>query len=223
MLALATREQMPQFFLLRLQILFRMFRGRDFAGHAFRHSNAGAFQRGDFIGIVRQQADSPNVQRHQDLNRHEELALVGFETKALIGLYRVKSAVLERVGLQFRHQANAASFLLFIDKDARPLMGDHRERHFKLLTAIAAQGSEDVSGQALGVNSHKRRFRKIVAHDQRDRFFDLASVRGVRGEAVNTKLSPAGWEVRGRYLLYARFTHNKIISRGRQQKANRHL
>src|ERR1700694_4641126 len=132
MLIPATGEQMPQLFLLRLQIFFRMFRGRDTAGHALRHSNPGAFERGDFVGIIRQQAHPPNVQRLQNLDWHKELALVSLETKALVGFYRVKSAVLESVSLQFRHQADAASFLLLIDKYARPLMSDHRERHFKL-------------------------------------------------------------------------------------------
>src|SRR5258708_26257733 len=88
---------------------------------------------------------------------HEELAVIGSETEAFIRFHRVESAVLKRVRLQLCHQANAAALLLFIDQDARSNFGDHRERHFKLLPAIAAQRAKYVAGQTLGMNAHQRR------------------------------------------------------------------
>src|SRR5208283_1918469 len=145
MLPAAATEQMPQFFLLRLQVFFRVFRGRDLAWYTLGYLDTGAFERSDFIRIIRQQANLVYVQRLQDLDWHEELALVGLEAKALIRFHRVKSAVLERVGLQFRHQPNAAALLLLIDQDACPQVSDHGECHFQLLAAVAAQRAKYVA------------------------------------------------------------------------------
>src|SRR5258708_19138130 len=69
------------------------------------------FEGGDLVGIVREQPQPPNVQCFQDLDRHEELAVVGSETEAFIRFHRVESAVLKRVRLQLCHQANAAALL----------------------------------------------------------------------------------------------------------------
>ena len=205
MLPAAATEQMPQFFLLRLQVFFRVFRGRDLAWYTLGYLDTGAFERSDFIRIIRQQANLVYVQRLQDLDWHEELALVGLEAKALIRFHRVKSAVLERVGLQFRHQPNAAALLLLIDQDACPQVSDHGECHFQLLAAVAAQRAKYVAGQTLGVDAHQRRPGVHLTHHQRYRLFRLGALSRCRRPShkpVNQKMSPARRKVRGRYLFY---------------------
>src|SRR5450631_974612 len=211
----ATAEQMPQLFLLCLQIFFRMFRGRDFAGHALGDLNPGAFKRRNFVGIVRKQPHPLNVQRFQNLNRHDELALVGLKSKPLVRFHRVKSAVLKRVGLQFSHQPDAAPLLLLIDKDTRPRFGDHRKRHLKLLPAIATQRAKYVPGKTLRVDAYQRRPRVHLAHHQRNRLFSLGAVARRRcsgRKPVNKKMPPTRREVRGCYLLYLKRTHPQIIA-----------
>ncbi len=46
---------MPHLFFFRLEILFRVQRGRDFAGHTLHNFDAAMLQRRDFIRIIRQQ------------------------------------------------------------------------------------------------------------------------------------------------------------------------
>ena len=93
------------------------------------------------------------------------------EAEALVGFDRVEAGVLQFVGLQLGHQADAASFLLLVDQDAGAFVADHRQRKFELLAAIAAQGMEDVAGQALGMDAHQRRRGLHVAHHQSNGFF----------------------------------------------------
>jgi len=203
----------PQFFLLSLHITFGVLARCDFAGHPFGHSDPGALQRSNFVGIVGQQARLLNTERLQDFGWQLEFAVVGLEPESLIGFDRVQSAVLERIGLKLRHQPDAAPFLLLVDQNPGALLRDHRQRHFQLLPAVAAQGSEHVSGQTLGVNPHQRRTRKIVAHHEGHGFFLLAgSVPASGCKTVNTELPPAGRKVGRSNLLHLRFTHTKIIS-----------
>ena len=205
MLHAPAAKQVSQLFLLRLQIFLGKFSGRDLAGHSFGYLDTGALERGDFVGIIREQADPLDVQSLQDLNRHKKLALVGLETKAFVGFDGVKSAVLKRVGLQFRHQSYTAALLVLIDKDARSQVGDHGERHFELLAAIAAQRAEYVAGQTLRMNAHQRRPGVYLAHHERDCLFGLGAVARCRrpgGKPVNQEMPPARRKVRRRYLFY---------------------
>jgi hypothetical protein len=209
-LSAATAEQVPEFFLLGLQIIVGVFGGRNFTGNPLAHANSGAFEGRDFVGIVREKANLPDAKGAKDLGRHEEFALVGLKTKALIGLDGIETAVLQGVGLEFRHQSNSAAFLLLIDQNARTFLGDHGERHFQLLPAIATQGTEDVSGEALRVNSNQRRTALDIAHDQRNRIFRLGG-RDAEGKAMNEEMPPARGELGRRHLFDLKRAHPKII------------
>ena len=127
MLAVAVGKKVAQFFLFGFQIFKSVFGGRDFARHTLGHLNPRIFKRGDLVRVIRKQTNPPNIQCLQDLDRHQKLALVGLEPKALVSFHRVQSTVLERLGLELGHQANAPAFLLFIDQHARSLTGDPRE------------------------------------------------------------------------------------------------
>jgi len=92
------------------------------------------------------------------------------------------------------------------------MLRNHRQRHFELLAAVAAQRSKNISREALRVNAHQRRAGVHVPHHQRDGFFSLASVVGIAaGKSVNAEMSPAGREVRGGDLFDLKCAHKEII------------
>ena len=206
-------EEVAELFLLGPQVFLGIFGGRNFAGHALGYTNAGVFERGNFVRIVREQPNPADAERVQNLGGHAKFSLVGFETEALVGFDGVEATVLQGIGLEFCHEADTATFLLLVDQDARTLGGDHGERHLELLPAITAQRTKDIAGQALGVNAHERRTRLHVAHDQRHGLFGLhfCAVGNASREAMNQEMSPARGEIGGGNLFYARRTHTFII------------
>ncbi len=105
-----------------------------------------------------------------------------------------------------------ASLLLFVNQHSGAPLRDHGQRHFQLLTAVAAQRSEDIAGEALGMNAHKRRRGMNIAHHQGHRVF-LASVE-VALEPEDAEVAPTGREVGGGDLLNGRSAHKDIIAAG---------
>src|ERR1700733_7847234 len=85
-------QQMTQFLFLGPQVAFGGLMRSDDTGNALGHPNPGALERGDLVGIVRQQADATNLEVAQDLGGHLIVAQVGFKTKALIGFHGVGAA-----------------------------------------------------------------------------------------------------------------------------------
>ncbi len=160
-----------------------------------------------FSGLLVIKPDRADAELLQDRGRQFELPAVRPITQLYIGLNRVEAPVLELVSSQFRHQANPAPLLLFIEQDARSRIGNPGQGQLKLLPAVAAQRVEDVARQALRVNPHDRRPGVDVAHDQGNRPFRAhrrsrpARLAGLRRnhsplKAENTKVPPAGREVR---------------------------
>src|ERR1700722_4416559 len=140
--------------------------------------------------------------------------MVGFETEALVRFDRVEPGILQFISLKLRHQPDATAFLLLINHNARAFFTDHGQRKLKLLTAIAAQRMENVSCQALRVNSHQRRRGFDVAHDYCNGFLRGLSIRGFCSKAVDAELAPTGGEIRRGDLLDWVFAHTPIIAAG---------
>ncbi len=162
----------------------------------------------------------------EDRGGEFELAVVGAEAEAFVGFDGVEALVLQFVGAELGHEADAAALLLFVEQDAGALAGDEAEREVELVVAVAAEGVEDVSGEALGVDADQRRgFGVEVAHGERDGVFDGAAVGvgvevarlGEAFEAEDAEVSPAGGEVGIGDLANGNERHNSIIdSRGRE-------
>jgi hypothetical protein len=202
---LARRKEVSEFFFLGFQILFGMWTWRDFTRHAFNHLDTGALQSLDLFGIIRKQAHLAYAERFQNFRGKSELAVIGLKTEAFVGLNRVEAGILQFVSLQFCHQANAAAFLLFVDQDSRARVANHGKSHFKLLSAVASQGMENVAGEALRVNAHQRRGGLDVTHYQSNGIFEARSAVisivicfRFATKPVNTEISPARREVRRR-------------------------
>jgi len=202
----ALGEEVAQLFLLGLEIVVGVFGGGDLAGDALGHANAGALESSDLIGVVREQANLLDAESAENFGGHEELALIGFEAEALIRFDGIEATVLQGVGLQLGHETDTSAFLLLINENAGALLGDHGEGHFELLAAVAAQGTEDVSGEALGVDANERRAGLHVSHNQGNGLFRLGA-RNAQRKAVNEEMSPTRGEFGGRHLFCFDETH----------------
>ena len=206
---------MSEFLFLGLEIFLGVWAGSNFAGHALDHADASSVQGFDLVRIVRQQTDVRNAQRFQNLAGQGKFAVVGFKSEPLVGFHCVEARILEFVCLQLGHQPNAASFLLFIDQDARTFLGNQRKRKLELLTAVATQGVKDVTRQTLRVDAHQRWPRCDITHHQSNGFLDPASAISARfaPKSINAEPAPTGGEISRGYLLYCIFCHPFIIAR----------
>jgi len=168
--------------------------------------DAGGLQGGYFFRIVRDEADGRDLEVLQDFGGELEVAIVGLIAELLVGFDRVEALVLEFVGAELGHEADAAAFLVFVEQDAGAFGGDAAEGEVELVVAVAAEGVEGVSGKALGVDADDGGVCRIsvcrsldVAHDEGyGRFEGLAGrVSGDRDalEAEDAEVSPAGGEV----------------------------
>ena len=191
----------------------------DGGGDALDDGDAGGFEGGDLLGVVGDEADAGDAELAKNGGGEFELAIVGAEAEALVGFDGVEALVLQFVGAELGHEADAATLLLFVEQDAGTLGGDEAQREVQLVMAVATQGVEDVSGEALGVDADQGRAIAQIAHGEGDGVLDGAAI-GVRvqvarlGEAfkaVDAEVSPAGGEVGIGDLADGDERHNSII------------
>ena len=205
---------MAELFLLGFQIFFGVRAGLDFAGHALDDFDAGPFESLDLLRIVREKAHLAYAERLENLARQGEVALVSLEAETFVRFDRVEAGILQLIGLQLRHEADASALLLLVNQDASAFVSDHRQRHLELLAAVAAQGMKNVAGQALRVNPHKRRSGVNVAHHQGDGFFNRATSIGFSAKSIDAEPAPARGKIRGGYGLNGLGSHELIIAAG---------
>ena len=211
---------MPHLVALGFEVALEGGFGGDGGGDTLDDGDACGFERGDLLGIVGDEADAVDAELAKDGGGEFELAVVGAEAEAFVGFDGVETLVLQFVGAELGHEADAAALLLFVEQDAGALTGDEAEREVELVMAVAAEGVEDVSGEALGVDADQRRgFGVEVAHGERDGVFDLAAVGvgvevarlGEAFKAEDAEVSPAGGEVGIGDLANGNERHNNII------------
>ena len=88
--------------------------------------------------------------------------------------------------MELGDQTNATALFLFVEQNSGSGLGDHPERKFELLAAVAPEGVEYVAGEALGMDTDQRWLRMDIAHHQGDGRFWPASF-GVKFAAFKTK------------------------------------
>src|SRR6185295_5590409 len=101
-------QQMAQLLALGAEVVPGDVGRRDFQGDALDDLEAVAVERDVLARIVGHQAHAADSQVAQDLGADAVIALVGPEAQALVGLDRVVSLLLQLVGAQLVHQADAA-------------------------------------------------------------------------------------------------------------------
>src|SRR3989475_4099011 len=154
-LQLLQRQQVAKLFSFRLQISNVLRLRAYFQGDALNDRYPEVFQRRRLGRVIGQQADFAHGEVGQDLRGHAVLARIWREAEQLIGLYGVLAFVLERIGFDLIEQSDAAAFLTHVDDDASTFLGHARQGSGELVSAVASQGSQDLTGQTLGVDPRK--------------------------------------------------------------------
>ena len=95
-----------------------------------------------------------HAEQTEDLRPHAIITLVGVVTEVHVGIYRVVALLLQLIGGNLRHQADAAPFLVEVEDNALAGFVYHLHGAVQLLAAVAALGTEDVAGHAGGMHAH---------------------------------------------------------------------
>src|SRR6266850_2037759 len=152
-------------------------------------ADAVAFEGDDFFRVVGEDPDVLETEINQDLRADAAFvldhALAGGLAIELAAL--VKMNLRERAGFFGGFDAEAAARVVEIEKDAATFLGDGFQRARDEFAAVARSGTEDVAGQAMGMDAHQGRLRafEIAAH-QRD-VLVVVHIAGVRDHAEIAK------------------------------------
>jgi len=145
----------PHAFLFGREIIKVGLVGGDLDRHSFGNGDAVALQADYLFGIVREQADFAHPQIRQNLRPDSIIAQIRFEAQSRIGIYGVAPVVLQFIGSDLVDQADAAPFLAHINNDALPRIADHSHRGVQLIAAVAAVGTENISGGAFRMHTNQ--------------------------------------------------------------------
>jgi hypothetical protein len=220
-------DEVAHFFVLDLEVALEGWFAGNGGGDALGDSDASVFESGYFFGVVGHQADGGDAEMFEDFGGELELAVVGAVAEGEVGFDRVEALVLELVGAELGHEADAAAFLLLVEKDAGALVDDAGEREVELVVAVAAQGVEDVAGEALRVDADDWRRGMDVPEDESHGGLDTLLRGHVVGggglgviqdafETEDSEMSPARGEVGVSHFADAIEGHINIIdSQGR--------
>jgi hypothetical protein len=117
--------------------------------------DAQAGQLSALVRVVAQQPDAVGAERVQHLGRAGVVALVGPVTEREIRVVRIQTAILQRVGVEFVIQSDAAPFLAQI-QHVPAMLGDPLDRFAQLRPAVASLAAEHITGEAFTVQAHQR-------------------------------------------------------------------
>ena len=87
---------------------------RDLAGDLGDRDTRGG-QRAGLVGVVREEANSPNPKFVQDRGGQAEVPAIRPEAQGVVGIDRVEAGVLQFVSPQLCHQADAAALLVLVN------------------------------------------------------------------------------------------------------------
>ena len=127
----------------------------DFGGDAFDDANAGGLEGGDFFGVVGDEAYLGDAKGIENLGGEFVGTAVGGVSELDVGFDGIEAPVLKLVSPELGHQADAAALLLLVEQNACAGLGDLAQRQLKLQTAVAAQRTEHVPGEALRMNPYQ--------------------------------------------------------------------
>ena len=107
------------------------------------------------VQVVAQQPDAVGAERAQHLGCAGVVALVGAVAEREIRVVRIQAAILQRVGVEFVIQSDAAPFLAQI-QHVPAVLGDPLDRLAQLRPAVAPLTAEHITGEAFTVQAHQR-------------------------------------------------------------------
>src|SRR5439155_8576009 len=129
----------------------------------------------------------------EDRSGQREVPAVRLVAQCKIGIDGVEAGVLQGVGLELRHEADAATLLVFVNDDAAPFRGDRSNCNFQLVATVATQRPEHFSGEALRMDAHERSALGQIAENQCERgFYPSRPVGNFALEPQGLKITPPG-------------------------------
>jgi len=112
-------DDVAHLFLLGAQVCGEALLRHNFGGDALGDSDARGFERGDLVRIVGDETNLGEAEELEHLCGKLVFAAIGGEAKLNVSFYRVHSMILQLVGFQLGHEADAASLLLLVEQNAR--------------------------------------------------------------------------------------------------------
>src|SRR4051812_10469548 len=156
------------------EILLSIARGRDFDTNALYYFNTCLLKCGNLSRVIGHEPETRHSQVAQDLDAECVVSQVRFESQVVIRLYRVHASVLKLIGPQLVDQSNAAAFLQLINQYSVAFLRDRLQGEFQLLATITAARLENVSGQALRMDTNQGRIAaRGTPHDERQYFVGM--------------------------------------------------
>src|SRR5438132_2329059 len=160
---------MPHFFLFGPQVSKGVRRWRGFARNLGDDLEAGINQRAGFVAVIREKPDSTEAHVVQDRGRQTEIAAISHEPEGMICFNRIQTAVLQRISLQLRRQADATALLMFVDQQPAALLGNGLHGHLQLVPTVTPQRPEHLAREALRMDAHQRNAGRYIAQNKRQR------------------------------------------------------
>src|SRR5207245_8171589 len=118
---------------------------------------------------IREKPDSTEAQVMQDRGRHTEMAAISHEPHCMICFNRIQTAVLQRVSLQLRRQADATALLMFVDQQPAALLSNGLHGHLQLVPTVTPQRPEHLAREALRMDAYQWNARRHIAQNKRQR------------------------------------------------------
>ena len=146
-------EQVPHAQSLGIQIAFVVFVAPVFQRASFHDFNAVVGQGVDFGRIVGHEYDLDNSQGFHDFRTDAVMPGVGWKAQLKIGIHGVQAVILQIVGFDFVEKADAAAFLAHIQQYAASFLCNGGHGCGQLEAAVAAQATQNVPGEAFGMNA----------------------------------------------------------------------
>lgn len=173
---------MTKFFLFHPQVVGGGGFGFYFDGDTFDYLEAGFFESGQFLGVVRDDADFAEAEVEENLGALLVFAGVDLEAEFFVRLYRVGTMVLKGIGPYLVNDAYTASFLLLVNDGSAAFGLDHFHCLSQLWAAIAFDRAKNIACQTLRVNTDKRwHIRLQIAFIEHNELF-IAGQRAIAGD-----------------------------------------
>src|SRR5699024_1288902 len=107
----------------------------------------------DLVRIVGEQANGSDPQIPQNLRSDVVFPLIRGKAQSHIGLQGVHTLFLELIGAELVDQSDAPAFLTHIEKNSSSLGINLFHGSGQLLSAVAAQRTKYISGEAFGMDA----------------------------------------------------------------------
>jgi hypothetical protein len=141
---------------LRTQVV-RIFRSRGYLdGSPMANFNPKPLQFPNLRGVIRNQVDGlySQIANHQGCGG--VITFIGLMPQLQIRFNCIKTRILEIVGSKLVHEADAPALLSEVEQHTALRVPDHLEGAFQLLAAVAPQGAEDITCEALRVDPYQQ-------------------------------------------------------------------